>query len=1538
MNQRRVGLWLAMTLVLLMMPLGMVAEEVTRTWEFNYDSYCDESASTLDGWKYSGGSRPFNMDYWYFQSYGHTMTSPMSFPAVIKRVTVTAGTNCYDGKITVNGETQEMPYSSYTPEYYMGMMMPTGMEMHDYVFENVTRSAMSPLVISFDYSEYLGLSKIVVEYESVPFGLTIGKMAIDSENISQFPGLSFNPDECLLTMNNVTLEEGIVSAWPNLKVKLLGTNTIQSEEFAFSTNVTAVSGSTSLEILAGNASARLLTNLPSGRFLYSGYDRLILPDGYAVSYDAYKHYSIARTLQLSHCYYAKVNDQDTEMNQLITEGNCDKVAGWLDETTGNMKVTLSYNAKTNTVTLDGYSNIVWGHYDDQYTLDCMNTDIENLTVNLKGSSTITTREDGGFFRGKNLTFTTDENAPGRLTIVRELVEDNTVGLFDMDVEGTAEPVFKNNLMWYEYPEQNTYCVKSAPYGITVAGVEVTEDNADNITGEGIRGEGTVSFDKKTQTLTLNNVSLYMDESTPVIVSNFKNLTLKINGTNEIRFNDDVAPSFIVKSVYTKSYLYIVSDDEANSSLFIHRGNELENMYDGFENVSYSTYFVAHHREGGEEICAYHDVTLYGVLTVNGQPSFGINTDGMDCTYNITYNAPELQSENVDWTPYDESLAGTIALQGACLVGVMCKHGNMTNGYYGQLYDVLDLKIVNKSPYADPLKYAHNPNTYPSTRTGELLYSYEMKENDIAWLDEEGNGIWINGTPGEVDVKCTITKGTLSRTLLNTPEQHTIKLVVTDPNAPFYYERMVGDEPVRNYIYWYDWKRQNSLDGKLTGIITPNGSNLPELKIEEGFLPNIGNLKYYIEDQNVATIDKTTGEITVKQWGASTVVGASLEYDYDIYACGYAEFTLITDEGSLLKVGDVSVTPENRSDVLGDGGSVQFDDKQTLVLRNAHLTAPIKSAMEHLNIYLVGDNTIETDGPCVIAQVEGPALTFTTDASKPGTLTLTTTGEEGVVQGFGHVDYDQGLLVMAQTDNSQQIAAPITPIVESDDQETQIAVAGAQGENLNGQIYDNVLYTLTEADSYNAANQNIDLYTTMVDDIDDVVNTCQPGTQEFADNFAGLTFMVPAGTGNVMVDAKTGADGVLGVKIGKEEPVSIRWNGDFKEFTIPYACTEATYVYIYNASQPVAALRPDGFRPAGKKTTITVGIRSVGAQAADVQVSNQVTGITTGRVPLSSSDVMYGAMGSTGAPAIVVANAPAVNELDQLSEGFFSSYGYASFIDLRNTSLAGINVSRTEGPFKGVSKNTFVFMPAGNSSEEPNVIIGAVCPNVQLDGNMPAGEMFGLPDNFNASKVTLNRSFDAQQATTIYLPIDIEAETAAELGTFYAFDRVENGYVKVDKVEDGLKAHTPYIFIPAADDVQISRRVAVVHSPEETAEARILVGEETPVVGSLVGCYAHYVPLDNDSYLFTAGADLEHTTFSRMQAAHSVLPFQAYLHCTGAEADELKVTDDESILGITTVSCDQKNAETWYTIDGIRLKNKPATKGVYISNGQQKLVR
>lgn len=73
------------------------------------------------------------------------------------------------------------------------------------------------------------------------------------------------------------------------------------------------------------------------------------------------------------------------------------------------------------------------------------------------------------------------------------------------------------------------------YGITVGGIEVTSDNKDNITGDGITGSGTVSYNPDTKTLTLNDAKIAVNTvmNTAIEVNGIENLTINLTGSSQL---------------------------------------------------------------------------------------------------------------------------------------------------------------------------------------------------------------------------------------------------------------------------------------------------------------------------------------------------------------------------------------------------------------------------------------------------------------------------------------------------------------------------------------------------------------------------------------------------------------------------------------------------------------------------------------------------------------------------------------------------------------------------------------------------------------------------------------------------------------------------------------------------------------------------------------------------------------------------------------------------------------------------------------------
>ena len=686
--------------------------------------------------------------------------------------------------------------------------------------------------------------------------------------------------------------------------------------------------------------------------------------------------------------------------------------------------------------------------------------------------------------------------------------------------------------------------------------------------------------------------------------------------------------------------------------------------------------------------------------------------------------------------------------------------------------------------------------------------------------------------------------------------------------------------------------------------------------------------YESSNERVATVSETgvvqpvgVGEATI------TVNGPIDHQNFNATTVTY-QVTVYTTYG--LTVNTVVVNSDNRNDILEDG-TVKFDGSHTLVLNNAHLTGDCAEFIgvnsTGLTIYLIGDNSIEGTGVSIRNFNDNGTLIFTTNGNTPGKLTLKNTAagdQHPVISGFTEVLYEQNLAVLSGdvAQSEAAIGTPIKPIVDETGEEQTVVVTEdvTPSTDLSNVTVGNVLYTLDEdhGDGYDAGTGTgsyIVLGSTMADEnVDATVNNYNPGTDEFAENFSGLTFMVPAGTGKIIINAKTGADGVLNVKVGTAEPYEATGAEDFQDFEFPYACTAATYVYVYNASAVTGS--SSARRRAGKKTTTTIGIRSLGVSASETQSSN----------PTPSMEDEN----SSESPA------------SELTDDYYAGQPFSASIDLRESGLTGVTVSRTEGIFNGVSPNTFIFVPAGNTAgeDEPNVIIGSVCTKAVLDANMPAGESFSPVAAFTAQHIALNRTFAKDESSTVYLPFALSAKAAAELGTFYTFDRAAADAVKIIEVTTGIAAHTPYLFKAKDDATQLAAKVAqVTPKAPAAAPAPRRAPEGDGDADGLYGCYEQYT-VSTDADMFRLVMDGGEVRFVRMVNGDVLKPFQAYLRLNGISGDELVVTDSEDVMtGIRTVkpAADQ-DAGTWQTLDGLRLTAKPAAKGVYIHQGRKVVVK
>lgn len=149
---------------------------------------------------------------------------------------------------------------------------------------------------------------------------------------------------------------------------------------------------------------------------------------------------------------------------------------------------------------------------------------------------------------------------------------------------------------------------------------------------------------------------------------------------------------------------------------------------------------------------------------------------------------------------------------------------------------------------------------------------------------------------------------------------------------------------------------------------------------------------------------------------------------------------------------------------------------------------------------------------------------------------------------------------------------------------------------NTVIYD-ILFTLnisgdpSESDGYDETEKGIVLNTPMsLRDVYYAITTGhEPGSEEYPEEFTGLTFKVPAGTGYVIIDSRTDGKHQMMVNIGSLPPVAINHKDRDKD-SIFYECSEPTWVYVYNGGE-VSSARMNTI-PRAKKTKTHVVIYSV----------------------------------------------------------------------------------------------------------------------------------------------------------------------------------------------------------------------------------------------------------------------------------------------------------------------------------------------------------
>ena len=694
------------------------------------------------------------------------------------------------------------------------------------------------------------------------------------------------------------------------------------------------------------------------------------------------------------------------------------------------------------------------------------------------------------------------------------------------------------------------------------------------------------------------------------------------------------------------------------------------------------------------------------------------------------------------------------------------------------------------------------------------------------------------------------------------------------------------------------------------------------------------------------------------------------------------FTISLPSDYGITIAGTLITPSNRENVTGAGisGKVSFDSNGQLVLEGAtidgaiEVTDPSKLPAGGLRVHLTGNNTItNTSGKAISLTGANGNLTFATIGEAPGKLVYNNSGATTTASAFQNFAVACVNNLDSKAEGSSVTVAPALDLYVSGtvtEAQTTYGTDVTTSSNTNGTTIDGLHYTMGDGqnsvdeggpDLVNGKQKLVFTENTVMtqDKVDESANMT-PATSDFDAIFKGVTGMLPPGVNLIELLGVEIADNYdLFVKIGKQDPVAIKQLietiGEEKVAKIKATLSESAMFQIYLkqiSTSPAPAMKVD--HRIGPKSSVAGALGGVKVSNSSVQ-SSAGPAATYKAMEKATMAAAIADMGdphngySCNDPDITdladnmfIDNSsnpsPALRRAGDLIPGTILPDGLP-FIDFSGTKITGMEVSRTSGPFNGVPENVFIYMPAGNTTKDNNVVIGDICDKVELNGSTDA-KPFKAMKNFKAGQATLKRTFEAggtDSKATIYLPYNIEQEDADKLGKFYKYEGNNGTTVSMNQVTSGgLKANMPYIFEAKEGGVTdpLVRVVNVVANPAETEGFKGVYERKEYEAGMY--CYAAEATSEN-----TKGQ------FVEMGPGSYVPPFRAYMIGSGVPSYAIawdgvidNMDDDENTTAVETVktSSNVKTREGWWTLNGMRMTEKPKKAGLYILNGRMVVVK
>ena len=545
----------------------------------------------------------------------------------------------------------------------------------------------------------------------------------------------------------------------------------------------------------------------------------------------------------TYTYTLVITEIDTDYNinicgWQVTSGNADNVL--YNDDANNGKIT--YDAVNGELVLNNAQISYNQEYSIQFSVDNLNVRLigENHIFDCfdhigGGTGTVTFLSAGG--EENCLVFDTSENAND----VNNKFWGCTIA---NSLEDGSEWTIASKKFNTNYPQAYIYKQAATSYGLTIGEVQVTSANAADI-----MGDGKVSYDKETTTLTMNNVNYSPTDNTPFVTSSLPALTVKLMGSSSIYVGQDVTLTAAFVSTNEDAVLTFTTDED---NLLQPLNTNTVELASGFSSIVYTGYL---YREQNmvKNLLAPSPAMEDDYLVVS--PA-GYEPDGTTFNYVIDYVDDALEDAEGTYNISSSAAENNITIAGPATVTVYAQYGEKKSAEkVGKLFgfETTQIKatygtesvalpaIVPSIDESIEVYYNSDDETIASVSDGNILLgqivgSTTLSANlQVPNIMPDYEILNTEGMVGEIAVTVVPTVPTIDLAEGTYNESQVATMTSNYESANFHYYRVI-DDVVGNDSVTYDQTVSVYTTCTLHFYQTVNGQNSDEVVRTYTILP------------------------------------------------------------------------------------------------------------------------------------------------------------------------------------------------------------------------------------------------------------------------------------------------------------------------------------------------------------------------------------------------------------------------------------------------------------------------------------------------------------------------------------------------------------------------------------------------------------------------------------------------------------------------------------------------------------------------------